>query len=154
MLRRQEKDQNLKYEVFWERTAKENLKEIGDREIAETIESQTEKALSSNPFSNGKPITGGWEGRWSYRIDFRDKDKSYRSIYEIIEVVYRIKEKKVIIAVVKVGERTETGDPNDVYMGEHPTSTLKGRRITERPKAQDHSRKVARDNGKRKIGGG
>jgi len=49
----------MNYEVFWERGAKENLKEIGDREIAEKIENQTEKALSSNPFSNGKPLTGG-----------------------------------------------------------------------------------------------
>ena len=140
----------MNYEVFWERGAKENLKEIGDREIAEKIENQTEKALSSNPFSNGKPLTGGWEGRWSYRIDF--PDKSYRAIYEIIEVIYRIKGKKVIIAVVKVGERTETGEPDDVYMGDHPHSTLRGTRIINRPQARDLKRKVVGKRGRRKLG--
>jgi mRNA-degrading endonuclease RelE of RelBE toxin-antitoxin system len=60
------------YEVIWQREAKEDLKKIGDREIAEKIESQAEKALTSNPFSNGKPLTGNWGGRWSYRIDYHD----------------------------------------------------------------------------------
>ena len=140
----------MNYKVKWENKAKEDLKKIGDRTIAEEIERQTEKVLSSNPFSNGKPLTGNWEGRWTYRIDF--PDKSYRSIYEIIEVIYKVKRKEVIIAVVKVGERTETGQSDDVYMGEHPHSVLEGRRIIDRPQARDYSRKVVGKWGKRKVG--
>ena len=144
-------EKKVRYEVFWERTAKEDLKKIGNREIAETIESQAEKALSKNPFRNGKPLKDGWEGRWTYRIDFPDKDKSYRAIYEIIELSYRVEGGKVIIAVVKVGERNP-GEDDDVYRGEHPTSTLRGSRIIKRPQARDFKRKVVGNRGKRKVG--
>ncbi|CAG8824082.1 9772_t:CDS:10, partial [Gigaspora margarita] len=106
-----------------------------DKETEKKIKDQTEKALSSNPFSNGKPLTG---------------DKSYRAIYEIIELIYRIRGKEVIIAVVKVGER-KPGEDDDVYGGGHPTSILKGPRITERPKARDFKRKVVGDRGRRKT---
>ena len=141
-------EKKVRYEVFWERAAKEDLKKIGNREIAETIESQAEKALSKNPFRNGKPLKDGWEGRWTYRIDFPDKDKSYRAIYEIIELTYRVEGKKVIIAVVKVGER-KPGKTDDVYQGEHPRSVLTGQRIT-KPQARDFKRKVVGNRGRRK----
>ncbi len=136
----------MRYEVFWEERAKEYLKKIGDRELAEKIERQVERHLASDPTRHGKELKGNWEGRWRYKVD------DYRAIYEIIEITYRIEGKKVIIAVVKVGKRTQTGDPDDVYGGEHPRSTLRGTRIINRPQARDHKRKVVGNRGKRKVG--
>lgn len=127
--------------VKWRSRAKRDLKKLGDQEIAEKIEKQIEKHLATNPTVNGYPLWGNWEGFWGYHIE------DYRAIYEII-----LEKEGEEVWVAKVGKRNP-GEPDDVYGGYHPHPTTNRQTITERPQAQDHSRKVARDNGKRKIGG-
>ena len=66
------------YKVIWEKEAENSLKKIGDRTIAENIRSKAEKHLTTDPFWNGKPLKGRWEGLWRLHLD------DYRAIYEII----------------------------------------------------------------------
>ena len=124
------------HKVIWEDKALESLSKL-DEALEKEIRNKVEKHVASNPTRHGKLLKGNWEGRWRCRIN------DYRAIYEI---VYELKEREIVIAVVKVGHRST------VYEGDHPRSTLEGLRITQRPQARDFSRKVARDNGKRKVG--
>ena len=81
------------YKVEWEDKAKEDLAKL-DRVIAKKITKKVENYLAKDPIKRGKPLVGNLKG--SYRYRFSD----YR-------VIYQIKQLKLIITIVEVGNRRE-----------------------------------------------
>ena len=80
------------HKVVWESSACKDLTKI-DRVVAKKIEVGVETKLAKNPYK-GKPLTGQYKGFHRYRFS------KYR-------VIYKIKEKVLIILVVKVSHRKE-----------------------------------------------
>ncbi|WP_245939626.1 type II toxin-antitoxin system RelE family toxin [endosymbiont GvMRE of Glomus versiforme] len=81
------------YKVEWKDQAKKDLKKL-DRSMAKKIVYEVETHLVKNPTELGKPLTGDRKGQWRYRFS------SYR-------VIYKIKEKELIILVLEAGHRRE-----------------------------------------------
>ncbi|KLL04470.1 MAG: hypothetical protein MRERV_21c023 [Mycoplasmataceae bacterium RV_VA103A] len=130
----------MRSRVKWRKRTDRDFGKIGNERIEKKIRDKVEGHLADNPFWHGYSLWGKWEGFWGYHID------DYRAIYEI---VYEVKGEEILVA--KVGQR-KPGEIDDVYGGYHPRPTTTRPTITQRPQARDFSRKVARDNGKRKVG--
>ena len=81
------------WKVVWEKDAEKCLSKI-DKITAKKIRNKVENYLTKDPYNNGKPLTGQHKGFYRYRFS------DYRVIYEI-------KEKELIILVIKVGHRKE-----------------------------------------------
>ena len=81
------------YKVVWESSAKKDLTKL-DKKLAYKIKNKVETYLVQAPISLGKPLIYEYKGFYRYRFS------DYRVIYEI-------KEKELIILVVKVGHRKE-----------------------------------------------
>jgi addiction module RelE/StbE family toxin len=95
------------HKVRWEDEALEDLSKLTESN-ERRIKLQVEKHLASHPLQNSRPLWGKWQGFYRYRFD------KYRVIFEII---YEIREKEEIIAIVKVGERKQ-GQIDDIYRSE------------------------------------
>jgi len=81
------------YKVIWKEETKKDLAKI-DRPIVKKITDKVEKYLAKDPANRGEPLTHDWKGYYRYRFS------NYRIIYEV-------KEKELVILVVKVGHRRE-----------------------------------------------
>jgi mRNA interferase RelE/StbE len=81
------------YKVIWKEKASKQLAQI-DRIIAKKIKNKVKNYLAKDPINRGEPLDYGYKGLYRYRFS------DYRVIYEV-------KEKELIISVVKVGHRKE-----------------------------------------------
>ena len=81
------------YKVIWKEEIKKDLAKI-DRTIVKKITDKVKNYLAKDPISRGEPLTHDWKGYYRYRFS------NYRIIYEI-------KEKELVILIVKVGHRRE-----------------------------------------------
>ena len=81
------------YKVIWKDKASKQLAKI-DRTMAKKIKDKVKNYLAEDPINRGEPLTHEYQGLYRYRFS------DYR-------VVYEIKEKELVIFVVKVGHRKE-----------------------------------------------
>ncbi|CAJ0865817.1 13943_t:CDS:2 [Entrophospora sp. SA101] len=77
--------------VVWKDIAEKGLVEI-DKKIAQKIVDKVENYLAQEPYNRGEPLTGQYKGYYRFS-DYR--------------VIYEVKEKELVILVVKVGHRKE-----------------------------------------------
>lgn len=81
------------YKVVWTKKAQGGLKKL-DFSTAQRLVSKVENYLIKNPQQLGKPLTFPYKGCYRYRLgDFR--------------VIYQIKERELIVLVLKAGHRRE-----------------------------------------------
>ncbi|MCE8163448.1 MAG: type II toxin-antitoxin system RelE/ParE family toxin [Candidatus Moeniiplasma glomeromycotorum] len=81
------------YRVVWTKSAQKGLKKL-DFSISEKLVYKVENYLTKNPWKFGKPLVGGYKGCYRYRMgDFR--------------MIYQVKEKELIILVLRAGHRKE-----------------------------------------------
>lgn len=81
------------YKVIWKDKAEEGLARI-DKSMAQKIFNKVETYLVKDPINRGKPLSREYKGFYRYRFS------DYRVIYEV-------KEKELLIIVVKVSHRRE-----------------------------------------------
>lgn len=81
----------MSYGILWHENALKDLKKI-DKDQARPIIEKVEQYLIKDPYRLGKPLTGHLKGFFRYRTG------KYR-------VIYTIKEKELIILVLKIGKR-------------------------------------------------
>jgi mRNA interferase RelE/StbE len=81
------------YKVIWKDKASKQLAKI-DRIIAKKIKDKVKNYLAQDPVNRGEPLAYEYKGLYRYRFS------DYR-------VVYEVKEKELVIFVVKVGHRKE-----------------------------------------------
>ena len=81
------------YKVIWKDKASKQLAKI-DRIMAKKIKDKVKNYLAKDPINRGEPLTHEYHGLYRYRFS------DYR-------VVYEVKEKELVIFVVKVGHRKE-----------------------------------------------
>jgi mRNA interferase RelE/StbE len=81
------------YKVIWKDKASKQLAKI-DRVMAKKIKDKVKKYLAQDPLNRGEPLSYEYQGLYRYRFS------DYR-------VVYEVKEKELVIFVVKVGHRKE-----------------------------------------------
>jgi len=87
------------YQVIWGVETEKDLKKV-DKNTIRKLKAQTNEVLSKNPQAKVKSIkklSGDWEGFWRYRWG------DYRVIYKIVE-------EKVLVFIVKVGNRNKIYD--------------------------------------------
>jgi mRNA interferase RelE/StbE len=81
------------YRVFWTKSAQKGLKKL-DFPTVEKLVYKVENYLIKNPRKFGKILKSQYKGCYRYRMgDFR--------------VIYQIREKELIIWVLRVGHRKE-----------------------------------------------
>jgi len=81
------------YKVIWKDKAERGLAKI-DKKIAQKIFDKVETYLAKDPINRGEPLDYDYKGYYRYRFS------DYRVIYEV-------REKELLITVVKVGHRRE-----------------------------------------------
>ena len=81
------------YKVIWKDKASKQLIGI-DRVMAKKIKDKVKNYLAQDPINRGEPLSHEYQGLYRYRFS------NYRVIYEV-------KEKELVILVVKVGHRKE-----------------------------------------------
>jgi len=81
------------YKVVWKEKVFKQLAKI-DRIIAKKIKDRAKNCLAYDPLNRGEPLSHEYRGLYRYRFS------DYR-------VVYQVKEKELIILVVKIGRRRE-----------------------------------------------
>jgi len=81
------------YKVVWKDKAIKQLSQI-DKTTAKKIFDKVENYLVKDPIKRGEPLTYEYKGFYRYRFS------DYRVIYEV-------KEKELLIAVIKIGHRRE-----------------------------------------------
>ena len=81
------------YKVIWKDRASKQLTKI-DRVMAKKIKDKVKEYRAQDPINRGEPLFHNYQGLYRYRFS------DYR-------VVYEVKEKELIILVVKVGHRKE-----------------------------------------------
>ena len=81
------------YKVVWKDKASKQLARI-DRTMAKKIKDKVKNYLAQDPVNRGEPLAYEYQGLYRYRFS------DYRVIYEV-------KEKELLIFVVKVGHRKE-----------------------------------------------
>lgn len=83
----------MSYQVLWHADAIRDLKRV-DKKQADEIFNKTETYLSKDPLKFGKPLKGHLKGFYRYRAGkFR--------------IIYLIKQKQVLVIVLRVGKRDE-----------------------------------------------
>jgi len=81
------------YKVVWTKSAQQGLKKL-DFSIAQKLAYKVESYLIKNPRKLGKPLVHEYKGCYRYRFgDFR--------------VIYQVKEKELIVLVLKTGHRKD-----------------------------------------------
>lgn len=83
----------MTYQVLWDEAAVKDLMRIAKKD-ALRIKKKVDEYLVHDPVGLGKPLSSRLKGFYRYRIG------SYRVIYEV-------REREVVIEVVKVGHRRE-----------------------------------------------
>ena len=81
------------YRAVWTLEAIKGLKRV-DRKTAEKLKEKIDTYLTRDPHNLGKPLVADFSGQYRYRFG------NYR-------VVYEIKQKEVLILIIKVGHRRE-----------------------------------------------
>lgn len=81
------------YKVIWKEETKKDLNRI-DPTIVKKIAHKVETYLALDPIKLGEPLSYDWKGFYRYRFS------DYR-------VIYQIREKELVVLVVKVGHRRE-----------------------------------------------
>ncbi len=79
------------YNVEYAEGIEKDLSKL-DKSLRKRIIDKIENYLARDPQKLGKPLTGAFKGFWRYRFD------DYR-------IIYRIKHKEILIAVLRVGHR-------------------------------------------------
>ncbi len=81
------------HKVVWKDKASKQLAKI-DRTMAKKIKDKVKSYLAQDPVNRGEPLSYEYQGLYRYRFS------DYRVIYEV-------KEKELLIFVVKVAHRKE-----------------------------------------------